>query len=169
MAERKWIYVLRGGGENHAAFGARMRNDISPRLLELEPSRLDLTVTDAPPPKVTLFPFKREPIAIFNIHADLEDPSRFEAVLKDANIDAVVMILMLTDETGVPSLDFIVELARRYPEKPLYITFSGQKKHMDAAKAFLEPKGVPTFPLIEEPFEVLSILNRCRQAMLRTD
>ncbi|MFC1815150.1 acetate--CoA ligase family protein [Thermodesulfobacteriota bacterium] len=90
-----------------------------------------------------------------------------EAVLKDANIDAVVMILMITDETGVPSLDFIVDLARRYQEKPLYVTFSGQKKHMDAAKAFLEPKGVPTFPLIEEPFEVLSILSRCRRAMDR--
>jgi len=90
-----------------------------------------------------------------------------EAVLKDDNIDAVVMILMITEETGVPPLDFIVDLARRYPEKPLYVTFSGQKKHMDAAKAFLEPRGVPTFPLIEEPFEVLSILARCRQALQR--
>ncbi len=88
-----------------------------------------------------------------------------EAVLKDDNIDAVVMILMITEETGVPSMDFIVELAQRYPEKPLYVTFSGQKKHMDAAKAYLEPRGVPTFPLIEQPFEVLSILARCRQAL----
>ncbi len=90
-----------------------------------------------------------------------------EAVLKDANIDAVVMILMLTDETGVPPLDFVLELAHRYPEKPLYVTFSGQKQHMVAAKAFLEPRGVPTFPLIEEPFEMLSILARCREAMDR--
>ena len=90
-----------------------------------------------------------------------------EAVLKDPNIDAVVPILMLTDETGVPPFDFLVDLARRYPEKPLYVTFSAQKKHMEAAKAFLEPRGVPTFPLIEEPFEVLGILNRCRQAMDR--
>ena len=88
-------------------------------------------------------------------------------MLKDDNIDAVVMIMMITDETGVPPLDFIVDLARRYPEKPLYVTFSAQKKHMDAAKAFLEPRGVPTFPLIEEPFEVLSILARCRRAMER--
>jgi acyl-CoA synthetase (NDP forming) len=88
-----------------------------------------------------------------------------EAVLKDDNIDAAVMILMITEETGVPSLEFIVELAKRYPEKPLYVTFSGQKQHMDAAKAFLEPRGVPTFPLIEQPFEVLSILARCRKAM----
>ncbi len=90
-----------------------------------------------------------------------------EAVLKDDNIDAAVMILMITEETGVPSLDFIVDLAKRYPEKPLYVTFSGQKKHMDAAKEYLEPRGVPTFPLIEQPFEVLSILARCRQALDR--
>ncbi len=90
-----------------------------------------------------------------------------EAVLKDPNIDAVVPILMITDDTGVPPLDFIVELAAQYPEKPIYVTFSGEKKHMEAAKAFLEPRGVPTFPLIEEPFEVLSILARCRQAMER--
>ena len=87
------------------------------------------------------------------------------AVLEDVNIDAVVMILMLTEETGAPPLDFIVELARSHPEKPLYVTFTGQKQPMDAAKSFLETRGVPTFPQIEEPFEVLSILARCRQAM----
>jgi acyl-CoA synthetase (NDP forming) len=91
-----------------------------------------------------------------------------ETVLKDPNIDAVVPILMLTDDTGVPPLDFLVDLARNYPDKPIYVTFSGQKKHMDAAKAFLEPQGVPTFPLIEEPFDVLSILSRCRRAMDRS-
>jgi len=91
-----------------------------------------------------------------------------EAVLKDPNVDAVVPILMLTDETGVPPLDFLVELADRYPEKPIYITFSGQKKHMEASKNFLEPRGVPTFPLIEEPFEVLNILAQCRAAIKQT-
>jgi acetyltransferase len=90
-----------------------------------------------------------------------------EAVLKDDNIDAVVPILMLTEKTGVPPLDFIVELARKYPEKPIYATFSGDRKYMDEGKAFLEPRGVPTFPLIEEPFEVLSILYQCRRAMER--
>ena len=38
----------------------------------------------------------------------------------------------------------------------------------EETKAFLEPKGVPTFRLIEEPFEVLSILHRCRVAMNRS-
>ncbi len=42
------------------------------------------------------------------------------------------------------------------------VTFSAENKHMDVAKAFLEPREVLTFPLIEEPFEVLSILAHCR-------
>lgn len=90
-----------------------------------------------------------------------------EAVLKDPNIDAAVPILMLTDETGVPPLDFLVDLAKKYREKPILVTFSGERKHREAAKAFLEPRGVPTFPLIEDPFKVLSILARCRRAMER--
>jgi acyl-CoA synthetase (NDP forming) len=88
-----------------------------------------------------------------------------EAALKDPNIDAVVPILQLTDDTGAPPLDFVIDLAKKYREKPIYVTFSGEKKHMDAGKAFLEPRGVPTFPRIEEPFEVLSLLARCRRYM----
>ncbi len=87
------------------------------------------------------------------------------AALKDPNIDAVVPVLLLTDDTGVPSLQFIADLAAEFPQKPIYVTFTGEKKHMDAGKAFLEPKGVPTFPLIEEPFDVLSILAQCRKEM----
>lgn len=90
-----------------------------------------------------------------------------EAVLKDPNIDAVVPILMVTRLIGMPDLEFIVGLSRMYPEKPIYVTFSGDKDCMEEAKAFLEPKGVPTFFNIEEPFEVLSILWRCRKAMDR--
>ncbi|MGD8763344.1 MAG: hypothetical protein PVG87_13625, partial [Desulfobacteraceae bacterium] len=86
-------------------------------------------------------------------------------VLNDNHIDAVVSILMLTDETGVPSLNFILELKERHRSKPIYITYTGQKKHMDAAKAYLEPRGVPTFNFIEEPFEVLDILAQCRYSM----
>jgi len=90
-----------------------------------------------------------------------------EAVLKDPNIDAVVPILMLTEDTGVPPLDFIVDLARKYPEKPIYVTFSGDRKYMDQAKAFLEPKGVPTYPMIEEPLETLSVLAKCQEFLTR--
>jgi acyl-CoA synthetase (NDP forming) len=90
-----------------------------------------------------------------------------EAVLRDPNIDAVVPILMLTREMGVPPFDFIVDLAKKYPEKPILVGFSAAKECMEECKAYLEPRGVPTFIDIEQPFEVLSMLARCHQAMSR--
>jgi len=91
-----------------------------------------------------------------------------EAVLKDPNIDAVVPVLMLTREMGVPPFDFVLDLAKKYPEKPILISFSAEKGCMEECKAFLEPRGVPTFPEIEQPFEALSILVRCHSAMNRS-
>ena len=90
-----------------------------------------------------------------------------EAVLADRNIDAVVVIMMLTDETGVPDYQFIVDVVRKYPAKPVYITFMGQHELNVEAKAWLEPRGVPCYMLVEEPFEVLGVLARCRAAMER--
>jgi len=90
-----------------------------------------------------------------------------EAVLKDPNIDAVVSILMVTREMGIPPFDFIVDLVKKYPGKPVLIGFSGDKACIEECKAFLEPRGVPTFLEIEQPFEVLSILVRCYRAMTR--
>ncbi len=90
-----------------------------------------------------------------------------EAVMDDPNIDAVVAVLVVVDEFGRPPLDFFVEMAHKYPDKPLYVSFSGIKERMEEAKAFLEPRGIPTYPFIEQPFEVLSILNRARISMER--
>jgi acyl-CoA synthetase (NDP forming) len=90
-----------------------------------------------------------------------------EAVLQDPNIDAVVPVFMFTKDVGVTSYDFIVDLARKYPEKPILVTFSGDKQCMEDCKASVEPRGVPTFFEIEQPFEVLSILVRCARAMRR--
>jgi acyl-CoA synthetase (NDP forming) len=75
--------------------------------------------------------------------------------------------MMLTRETGVPDPAFILDLAKKYPEKPILVTFSGDKACMDEYKAALEPKGVPTFAEIEQPFEMLSIMVRCYRAMNR--
>ena len=50
-------------------------------------------------------------------------------MLVDRNIDAVVVIMMLTTETGIPSFDFIVDLAKKYPAKPVYVTFMGEHRH----------------------------------------
>jgi len=92
-----------------------------------------------------------------------------EIVLEDPNIDAVVPILMLLEGMETPSLQFIVDIARKYPEKPIYVSFTGDKKPEEEAKAFLEANGVPTFPMIEDPFEALEIMARCRKAMTRSD
>lgn len=90
-----------------------------------------------------------------------------KSLLKDSNIDAVVAILMLTERTGVPSFEFLVDLAKRFPEKPTLITFTGEIKLFERARRFLEPQGIPTYPLIEEPVDVLGIMVRCRRAMER--
>ena len=81
MAERKWMYVLRGRGESHAVWAEKIQA-AARRLLDLQPTRLQLTVTEAPPPKLSLFPFKSEPIAIINVYADGDDPSRFTEALR---------------------------------------------------------------------------------------
>ncbi len=91
-----------------------------------------------------------------------------EILLQDPNIDAVVAVLLLTGDTGIPGCNFIIELASRYPDKPLLITFTAEKRYMDAFKEAIEPQGVPTFPQIEQPFEVLSVLAACRQVLERT-
>ena len=88
-----------------------------------------------------------------------------EAVLKDPNVDAVVSIMILTKELGMPSLDFIPELAKKHPNKPVYISFSGDHACNEEAKAFLEPRGVPTFPLIEDAFKALDVLVRARESL----
>ena len=113
----------------------------------------------------------RNPVDIFgsvNLHNyEFAYRTAMEAVLEDPNIDAVVAIMLFTDETGAPPLDFVVDLAGQFPEKPIYITFMGQHDHNVAAKSFLETRGGPAFMLVEEPFEVLGILARCRATMGR--
>ena len=82
MSAQKWMYVLRGNGESHQAWTDRMRNEVSQRLLDLEPGKLQLTVTETPPPKLALFPFKSQPVAVFNVYDDDGEPSRFSEVLE---------------------------------------------------------------------------------------
>lgn len=83
MPSSKWIYVLRGQREGHAAFARRMRAEATQRLMPLDPVKLAVTVTEAPPPKLALFPFKRDPVAVFGIHDGHDDPSRFTEALND--------------------------------------------------------------------------------------
>jgi len=91
-----------------------------------------------------------------------------EAVLDDPNVDAAIAVFMLTKEMGIPdSYDFVVDLVRRHPDKPLLVSFTGDKKCMDECRESLEPRGVPTFMQIEEPFQALSILSLCADVARR--
>jgi acyl-CoA synthetase (NDP forming) len=133
---------------------------------ELGPEALQ-RLRDISPPYIRM----RNPVDIWGAVAlmgiELGYRKGMEAVFKDPHIDAVVPVLMLAEETGIPSFDFLIELSKKYPEKPLLVTYSGDKRYMEECKRILEPVGVPTFPEIEQPFEVLSILARCRMAMNR--
>jgi len=88
-----------------------------------------------------------------------------EALLNDDNVDAVVAILILAKELEAMDLHFIVDQKNRFPAKPIYISFSGDEALNVAAKNFLEPRGVPTFPRIEDPFKVLDIMAQCRSSL----
>jgi len=140
--------------------------DLDLSLPELEEKSRSRLQAISPP-----FIRMRNPVDIWpsaTIHgAETAYREGMETVLMDPNVDAVVSVLLMTDETGVPSLDFIVDLARRFPDKPIYLSCSGQKKHMEAAKAFLEPKGVPMFWFAEEALEALNFAVQCREAMER--
>lgn len=83
MTARKWMYVVRGNGEGHSAFRDRMRNEVAPKLLSLGPDKLSLTLTESPPPKFALFPFKSDPVATFAVHDSQGEPSRFTEALSE--------------------------------------------------------------------------------------
>ena len=137
-------------------------------LPELAPESLD-RLRSLSPPYIRM----RNPVDIWAAATarGVEEAYRegMEILLQDPNIDAVVAVLLLTQDTGIPGSDFMIDLAHRYPDKPLLITFTAEKRYMDAFKEAMEPQGVPTFAQIEQPFEVLSVLSACRQALEGTE
>ena len=78
------MYVLRGDGDDYRGWADRMRGDVAGRLLALEPEKLQLTVTEGPPPKPSFFPFRSRPLAIFNVFDGGEAPARFTDALRGA-------------------------------------------------------------------------------------
>jgi len=142
----------------------RQRLDLAvPDLLEVNRARLQAIGPD--------WLRMRNPVDIWGpamVHG-IEKAHReaIEAVMDDPNIDACIVVLVLVDEFGRTPLDFFVEMKQKYPDKPLLVSFTGIKERMEEAKAYLEPRGIPTYPYIEQPFEVLSILNKARINMER--
>ena len=100
MADNKWMYLLRGNGEHHNDFAARMKGEVTDRLLGLDPARLKLTLTEEAPPKLALFGFKKQPLASFCIWDDAGDAERFTEALRDA--DPSVSGYEVEESTPVP-------------------------------------------------------------------
>lgn len=90
-----------------------------------------------------------------------------EAALADNNVDAVISVLLLTKEGGRTSLDFIPELHRRVPTKPLLIAISGDRESFDRAKTFLENRSIPVYLPVDEACETLATMYRSAQLMKR--
>jgi 3-hydroxypropionyl-CoA synthetase (ADP-forming) len=106
--------------------------------------------------------------AALSIGVEAAYAAGMEAVLEDPNVDAVIPIFMLTREMGMPKdFEFVVDIAERHPKKPVLVSFTGDKSCMDECREFLEPRGVPTFMQVEEPFHALSILARCAEVRNR--
>ena len=166
LPKGRGVGVLAPSGAMAVCMADLCDRDLNLRVTDLEEKSRSRLQSISPP-----FIRMRNPADIWP-SATLHGPERayregMETVLMDPRVDAVVSILMITDETGAPPLDFIVDLSRRFPEKPIYVSCSGQKKHMESAKAFLEPRGVPTFWFAEEALEALSFAVQCREAMER--
>jgi acetyltransferase len=90
-----------------------------------------------------------------------------EAALADDHVDAVISVLLLTKEGGPTSLDFIPELHRRVPTKPLLIAISGDRESFDRAKTFLEKRSIPVYLPVDEACETLATMYRSAQLMKR--
>ncbi|MBI77158.1 MAG: hypothetical protein CMM53_05165 [Rhodospirillaceae bacterium] len=139
------------------------------RSLDVEVPRLEERTTKRLQKYAPPFIRMRNPVDIFGsvglVGYEKAYGDALDAVLSDRNIDAAVVIMMLTSETGIPKMDFLVDVSEKYPSKPVYVTFMGQHEHNVAAKEYLEPRGIPCYMQVEEPFEVLSILAKCRMHM----
>jgi len=90
-----------------------------------------------------------------------------EILLKDPGVDVVVPILLASSNIPAQHYGFLPELAYRYPHKPIYVSFTGDKSAFDLARDYLEKFSIPVLTPLEDIFEVLHILCCCRETMER--
>jgi acyl-CoA synthetase (NDP forming) len=88
-----------------------------------------------------------------------------EILLQDEGVDAVVAILLASPNVPAEKYRFLPELSARHPHKPIYVSFTGDKPAFDRARDFLENHSIPVFVPLEDIFETLQVLCRCREAM----
>jgi len=90
-----------------------------------------------------------------------------ESALDDENVDAVISIILLTEEDRHVNLEFIPETCKQHRDKPLLVSVTGDKNMFDKAKAFLENHSVPVYLPVEDACQALAIMHRCAKAMSR--
>jgi acyl-CoA synthetase (NDP forming) len=86
-----------------------------------------------------------------------------EILFADEGVDVIVAILLASPRTPAEAYRFLPELSGKYPHKPIYVSFTGDKPSFDAARDYLENHSIPVFAPVEDVFEILPILCRCRE------
>jgi acyl-CoA synthetase (NDP forming) len=90
-----------------------------------------------------------------------------EILMQDEGVDVVVPILLASPNFPAEKYSFLPELSAKYPHKSIYVSFTGDKKSYEQARAFLEERSIPVFVPLEDVFETLEVLCRCREALNR--
>jgi hypothetical protein len=71
---RKEMYIIRGGKESYPDFTRRIL-DLSQKTSSVRNlAGLGLTVTTAPPPLISVIPFRRKKIAVISLHRESDEP-----------------------------------------------------------------------------------------------
>jgi acyl-CoA synthetase (NDP forming) len=88
-----------------------------------------------------------------------------ETVLKDEGVDAVAAVLLASPKIPPEAYAYLPELSARYPGKPIYATFTGDRNQYEQVRSYLEERSIPVFLPLEETLETLHIACRCREAL----
>ena len=82
--------------------------------------------------------------------------------MQDDEVDVIVSILLASPRIPAEAYGFLPQLSAKYPHKPIYVSFTGDKPSFDCARDFLEKRSIPVFAAFEDIFEMLEVLCRCR-------
>jgi hypothetical protein len=78
----KYIYLIRNAErQGRGRFNSAVLDDLVPRLLDLGPDRLKVSLTEVAPPRVTLLPLKRDALALISVWGVEHGLERWQASL----------------------------------------------------------------------------------------
>lgn len=97
----KYIFIIRSPQQlERDAFKSRILNDLVPKLLQLNPEKLKVGITEFAPPRFTILPLKATDLALVSVWGDLADViKRWQAEM--ARIGGSVAGYQVTESTPV--------------------------------------------------------------------